>query len=122
MNIEALVKRHPLVSQCVVVGDRRPYLVALITLEQEALTRFAAEQGTLDEPSSMASSQVVRAELEKHIEEVNTHFARVEQVKRFHVLPVDLSQEGGELTPTMKLKRPVIASKYADQIEELYAS
>ncbi len=122
VNIEALVKRHPLVSQCVVVGDRRPYLVALITLEQEALTRFAAEQGTLDEPSSMASSQVVRAELEKHIEEVNTHFARVEQVKRFHVLPVDLSQEGGELTPTMKLKRPVIASKYADQIEELYAS
>jgi len=122
VNIEALIKRHPLVSQCVVIGDRRPYLVALITLDQEALTRFAAEQGTLDEPGAMASSPIVREELEKHIEEVNTQFARVEQVKRFQILPVDLSQEGGELTPTMKIKRPVVASKYSDEIEELYSS
>lgn len=122
VNIEALVKRHPLVSQCVVIGDRRPYLVALITLDQEALTRFAAEQGTLDEPSAMAGSPIVREELEEHIEEVNTHFARVEQVKRFQILPVDLSQEGGELTPTLKIKRPVVTSKYSDEIEELYAS
>jgi long-chain acyl-CoA synthetase len=122
VNIEAMVKRHPLVSQCVVIGDRRPYLVALITLDQEALTRFAAEQGTLDEPSAMVNSPIVRAELEKHIDEVNTHFARVEQVKRFQVLPADLSQEGGELTPTLKIKRPVVASKYAEEIEELYAS
>ncbi|MGK2932932.1 MAG: AMP-dependent synthetase/ligase [Solirubrobacterales bacterium] len=122
VNIEALVKRHPLVSQCVVIGDRRPYLIALITLDQEALTRFAAEQGTLDEPGAMANSPIVREELEKHIEEVNTHFARVEQIKRFQILPDDLSQEGGELTPTLKIKRPVVASKYADQIEELYSS
>lgn len=120
VNIEALVKRHPLVSQCVVVGDRKPYLVALITLDPEALTRFAAEQGTLDEASA-SESPVVRAELEKHIEEVNTHFASVEQVKRFQILPHDLSQEGGELTPTLKLKRPVIASKYEEEIENLYA-
>lgn len=120
VNIEALVKRHPLVSQCVVVGDRKPYLVALITLDPEALTRFAAEQGTLDEASA-TDSPVVRAELEKHIEEVNTHFASVEQIKRFQILPQDLSQEGGELTPTLKLKRPVIASKYEEEIENLYA-
>ncbi len=122
VNIEALVKRHPLVSQCVVIGDRRPYLIALITLDQEGLTRFAAEQGTLDEPDAMATSPIVREELEKHIEEVNSHFARVEQIKRFQVLPADLSQEGGELTPTLKIKRPVVATKYADQIEELYTS
>ncbi|MGK2954472.1 MAG: AMP-dependent synthetase/ligase [Solirubrobacterales bacterium] len=122
VNIEALVKRHPLVSQCVVIGDRRPYLVALITLDQEAVTRFAAEQGTLDEPSAMVNSPIVREELEKHIEEVNTHFASVEQVKRFHILPADLSQEGGELTPTLKIKRPIIASKYSNEIDELYAS
>ncbi len=121
VNIEALVKRHPLVSQCVVVGDRKPYLVALITLDEEALSRFAAEQGTLDESSAMSDSPVVREELEKHIEEVNSHFASVEQVKRFQILPVDLSQEGGELTPTLKLKRPVISSKYEQEIEDLYA-
>ncbi|MGB0121411.1 MAG: AMP-dependent synthetase/ligase [Solirubrobacterales bacterium] len=122
VNIESLVKRHPLVSQCVVIGDRRPYLIALITLDQEALTRFAAEQGTLDEPGAMVNSPIVRAELEKHIEEVNTHFAPVEQVKRFKVLPADLSQEGGELTPTLKIKRPVVASKYSEAIDDLYSA
>ena len=121
VNIEALVKRNPLVSQCVVVGDRKPYLVALITLDQEALSRFAAEQGTLDESAAMTDSPVVREELGKHIEEVNSHFASVEQVKRFQILPADLSQEGGELTPTLKLKRPVISSKYEKEIEDLYA-
>jgi long-chain acyl-CoA synthetase len=121
VNIEALVKRNPLVSQCVVVGDRKPYLVALITLDQEALSRFAAGQGTLDESAAMTDSPVVREELEKHIEEVNSHFASVEQVKRFQILPADLSQEGGELTPTLKLKRPVISSKYEKEIEDLYA-
>lgn len=121
VNIEALVKRNPLVSQCVVVGDRKPYLVALITLDQEALSRFAAEQDTLDESATMTDSPVVREELEKHIEEVNSHFASVEQVKRFQILPADLSQEGGELTPTLKLKRPVISSKYEKEIEDLYA-
>ena len=122
VNIEQEVKRHPLVSQCVVIGDRRPYLIALITLDQEALTRFAAEQGMLDEPSAMINSPLVREELEKQIEEVNKNFARVEQIKRFHILPNDLSQEGGELTPTLKIKRPVIATKYEKEIDELYAS
>ena len=121
VNIESLVKRHPLVSQCVVIGDRRPYLVALITLDPEAVTRFAAEQGTLDEASA-SESPVVREELEKHIEEVNKEFAPVQQIKRFHILPADLSQEGGELTPTLKLKRPIIAEKYEKEIDELYAS
>ena len=122
VNIEQMVKRHSLVSQCVVIGDRRPYLVALITLDQEALTRFAAEQGTLDEPAAMANSPLVRKTLEDHIEEVNRQFAPVEQIKRFHILAADLSQEGGELTPTLKLKRPVIATKYSGEIEDPYAS
>ncbi|HNH87025.1 MAG TPA: AMP-dependent synthetase/ligase, partial [Solirubrobacterales bacterium] len=87
VNIEQEVKRHPLVSQCVVIGDRRPYLIALITLDQEALTRFAAEQGMLDEPGAMVGSPLVRETLEQHIEEVNRNFARVEQIKRFHILP-----------------------------------
>ncbi len=122
VNIEQEVKRHSLVSQCVVIGDRRPYLIALITLDQEALTRFAAEQGMLDEPAAMANSTLVRETIEKHIEEVNRNFARVEQIKRFHILPHDLTQEGGELTPTLKIKRPVVATKYEREIEDLYAS
>ncbi|HMT06166.1 MAG TPA: AMP-dependent synthetase/ligase [Solirubrobacterales bacterium] len=122
VNIEQEVKRNPLVSQCVVIGDRRPYLIALVTLDQEALTRFAAEQGMLDEPAAMVNSPLVRETIEKHIQEINRNFAPVEQIKRFHILPNDLSQEGGELTPTLKIKRPVVATKYEKEIEELYAS
>lgn len=122
VNIEQEVKRHPLVSQCVVIGDRKPYLIALITLDQEALTRFAAEQGMLDEPAAMIDSPLVRETLESHIEEVNANLARVEQIKRFQILPADLSQEGGELTPTLKIKRPVVTAKYEKEIDELYAS
>ena len=122
VNIEQEVKRHPLVSQCVVIGDRRPYLIALITLDQEGLTRFAAEQGMLDEPAAMINSPLVRETIEQHIEEINKNFARVEQIKRFQILPNDLSQEGGELTPTLKIKRPVVATKYEKEIEELYSS
>ena len=122
VNIEQEVKRHPLVSQCVVIGDRRPYLIALITLDQEALTRFAAEEGMLDEPGAMLNSPLVREAIEQHIQEINKNFAPVEQIKRFHILPQDLSQEGGELTPTLKIKRPVIATKYEKEIDDLYAS
>jgi long-chain acyl-CoA synthetase len=70
----------------------------------------------------MASNAQVREAIEQHIEKANQMFARVEQVKRFKILPRDLSQEGGELTPTMKVKRNVVADKYAGEIEALYSS
>jgi long-chain acyl-CoA synthetase len=120
-NIEAEVKQHPLVSQCVLVGDRRPYLTALITLDPEEAVKFGAEHGLSEDPEALASSAEVRRTLDEHIEKVNQKFARVEQVKKFEILPHDLSQEGGELTPTMKVKRAVVAKKYEPQIEALYA-
>jgi long-chain acyl-CoA synthetase len=70
----------------------------------------------------MASNAQVREVIEEHIEKANEKFARVEQVKRFKILPRDLSQQGGELTPTMKVKRNVVADKYAGEIEALYSS
>jgi long-chain acyl-CoA synthetase len=121
-NIEAEVKQHPLVSQCVVIGDRRPYLVALVTLDPEEAVKFASEHGLGDDPDAIASSEQVRHAIEDHIEKMNQKFARVEQVKKFKILPRDLSQEGGELTPTMKVKRNVVADKYASKIESLYSS
>ncbi len=121
-NIEAEVKQHPLVSQCVVIGDRRPYLVALLTLDPEEAVKFAGEHGLGDDPDAIASSEQVRHAIEDHIEKMNQKFARVEQVKKFKILPRDLSQEGGELTPTMKVKRNVVADKYATDIESLYSS
>jgi long-chain acyl-CoA synthetase len=119
-NLEAEIKQHPLVSQCVVVGDRRPYLVALVTLDPEEAVKFAKENDLPEDPTALAENEEVKRRLDEHLEAVNAKFARVEQVKKIRILPQDLSQEGGELTPTMKVKRNVVAEKYAGEIDEMY--
>ena len=118
-NLEAEIKQHPVVSQCVVIGDRRPYLVALVTLDPDEATKFAQENGVT--VASLPENEKLRASIQAHIDQINEKFARVEQVKKFHVLAQDLSQEGGELTPTMKVKRNVVADKYAADVDALYA-
>jgi long-chain acyl-CoA synthetase len=120
-NLEAEIKQHPLVSQCVVIGDRRPYLVALVTLDPEEVVKYAKEHGLAEDPEALAANAEVRAAIEAHIDRINQKFARVEQVKKVAILPRDLSQEGGELTPTLKVKRAVVADKYEGEIEKLYA-
>jgi long-chain acyl-CoA synthetase len=121
-NLEAEIKQHPLVSQCVVVGDRRPYLVALVTLEPEEALAYAKEHGLAEDLAQLAGNGDVRASIEAHVEKINENFARVEQVKKIAVLPHDLSQESGELTPTLKVKRAVVASKHEQEIDRLYAA
>jgi len=120
-NLEAEIKQQPLVSQCVVVGDRRPYLVALVTLDPEEAVAYAKENGLPEDPAQLAQNADIRAAIEAHVEKINQNFARVEQVKKIAILPHDLSQESGELTPTMKVKRAVVASKHEQEIEQLYA-
>ena len=121
-NLENEIKQHPLVSQCVVVGDRRPYLVGLVTLDPEEAAAYAKERGLSEDPAQLASNGAVREAIEAHLAKVNEKFARVEQVKKIAILPEDLSQEGGELTPTLKVKRAVVAQKHEPEIERLYAS
>jgi len=119
-NLENEIKQHPLVSQCVVVGDRRPYLVALVTLDPEEAVAYAKERGLPEDPTQLAANSEVRAAIEAHLAAVNEKFARVEQVKKIAILPRDLSQESGELTPTLKVKRAVVADKHEGEIEKLY--
>ena len=120
-NLENEIKQHPLVSQCVVVGDRRPYLVALVTLDPEEAAAYAQENGLSDDSAQLASNPDVRASIEAHLAKINEKFARVEQVKKIAILPQDLTQEAGELTPTLKVKRAVVAERHAPEIEKLYA-
>ncbi|HEU4392975.1 MAG TPA: long-chain fatty acid--CoA ligase [Solirubrobacterales bacterium] len=120
-NLEAEIKQHPLVSQCVVVGDRRPYLVALVTLDPEEAAAYAQENELEATPEQLAANPDVKASIMAHVDQINQNFARVEQVKKIAVLPHDLSQESGELTPTLKVKRAVVTSKHEDEIEQLYA-
>ncbi len=121
-NLEAEIKQHPLVSQCVVVGDRRPYLVALVTLDPEEAVKYAQENNLPEDPVQLAQNPDVKAAIEAHVEKINQNFARVEQVKKISILPHDLSQESGELTPTLKVKRAVVAQKHEGAIEQLYAA
>ena len=120
-NLEGEIKQHPLVSQCVVVGDRRPYLVALVTLDPEEAAAYAKEHALPEDPAQLAANGSVREAIEEHLAKVNEKFARVEQVKKIAILPEDLSQESGELTPTLKVKRAVVADKHQHEIEQLYA-
>ncbi len=121
-NLEGEIKQHPLVSQCVVIGDRRPFLVALVTLDPEEAAKYAADHGLKPDVEKLTTNADVKASIEAHVEKINQKFARVEQVKKIEILPRDLSQEGGELTPSMKVKRNVVAEKYADDVDALYAA
>jgi long-chain acyl-CoA synthetase len=118
-NPENWLKENRWISQAVVVGDRRPYLVALVTIDPEEAPVFAQEHGLSVE--ELPESEAMRAEVQKALDGVNARLARVEQIKKFKILPHDLTQETGELTPTMKVKRNVVVDKFADEIQALYA-
>jgi len=118
-NLENGLKQNRYISQAVVIGDRRPYLVALITLDPEELPTFAEQHGL--QPDEVYKSEQMRAEVRRAVDEVNSAVGRVEQIKKFTILPHDLSQPTGELTPTLKVKRNVVNEKYAEEIEALYA-
>ena len=121
-NIEGHVKgSSSLVGQAIAIGDRRPYNVALIVLDPDGASVWAAEHGLADvSPASALPGAGCKAEVSRGVEEANTHLSRVEQIKRFAILPCDWLPGGDELTPTMKLKRKPIAEKYAAEIDALY--
>ncbi len=120
--LENQFKRIAALEHAVIIGDRRKYLSALLTLEPDAARVAAKEAGSPEtEPAGLSTCPIFRAWMEARIEEVNQGLARYETIKTFHILPEPFTVEGGELTPTMKLKRRVINEKYADQIEGLYA-
>jgi long-chain acyl-CoA synthetase len=106
-NIEAMIKSSPLVGEAVVIGDRRKYLTALITLEPAAAKDVAADEA--------------RAQVQAAIDKANEALARVEQVKKFSILPKPFGVDSGELTPTLKIKRKAVAQLYAREIESMYA-
>ena len=119
-NLENGLKQNRYVSQAVVVGDRRPYLVALVTLDPDELAGFAQQHGL--EAGGVWSSDAMREEVQGAVDEVNSKVGRVEQIKKFTILPEDLSQATGELTPTLKVKRNVVNEKFAGEVEKLYSS
>jgi long-subunit acyl-CoA synthetase (AMP-forming) len=122
-NIEAAIKTaSPLIGQAVTIGDRRPYNTALIVLDSDFAPQWAKGNG-LDGKSleELATEPKMLEAIQQGIDEANTHLARVEQIKKFKVVPGDWLPGGDELTPTMKLKRKPIAEKYSEEIEAMYS-
>ena len=112
-----------LIAQVVAVGDRRPCIVALIALDPDAAAAFAAQHGITDPaPAILAAHPAIRAAIGAAVEEANGRLSRVEQIKRFAIVPAFWEPGGDEITPTMKLKRRAVTAKYADVIESLYAA
>jgi long-chain acyl-CoA synthetase len=119
-NLENDLKQSRWVSQAVMHGDRRPYPVALITLDPEEIGPWAKEQGLPEDPAALADEPKVRELIQGVLDEVNAKYARVEQIKKFAILDHDLSQETGELTPTLKVKRNIVNEKYQPLFDRLY--
>jgi long-chain acyl-CoA synthetase len=118
-NWEGEVKQHPIVHEAVMIGDKRKFLTGLISLDPEASAQWAADNGA--DVESLADNAALRASLQETIDAVNDRYARVEQVKKFAILPRPLGIEEGELTPTLKVKRSKVSEHFADLIESLYA-
>lgn len=119
-ELENDLRRSPFVSYAVMHGDRRPYPVALITLDMDYARQWAASQGLPTDAPSFTSLPAIRASIQATLDEANSRHAPVAQIKRFAILDREFSQETGELTATMKVKRAVIEEKYAKVLDELY--
>jgi long-chain acyl-CoA synthetase len=119
-NLENALKASPLVSQALVVGDRRPYVAALVTLDADEARKWADARGLDGDLAALARNEDLRAELQQIVDEANRERSRFEQIKRFAVLPRDFTMEEGEVTPTLKLRRRVAQEHFADAIESLY--
>jgi long-chain acyl-CoA synthetase len=120
-NIENLLKTQMHISQAVVIGDNRKYCVALITLDLDEIERWAAAEGiALPSRSEAARHPKVLALIESEVRAVNAHLASYESVKYFRVLDRDFSQETGELTPSLKVKRKVVTERYSEIIDDMY--
>jgi long-chain acyl-CoA synthetase len=120
-NLENELKGDPLISQVVVHGDRRKFLSALVTLNPDNAKKWAEENGVKTPPERLHEDPLMRARVQRSIDALNAHQASYSTIKRFAILPRELSQEAGEITPTLKVKRKVVAERYRDVLDGFYA-
>jgi long-chain acyl-CoA synthetase len=118
--LEDRLRAHPLVDQCMVVGDGQPFVAALVTLDPETIPGWAQRHDKSADVRDLVDDPDLRAEIEKAVEETNTAVSRAESIRKFTVLPTTWTEEGGQLTPSLKLKRGVVTRECRDEIDALY--
>jgi long-chain acyl-CoA synthetase len=121
--LEDRLRSHRLISQCIVVGDQRPFIAALITLDEEALPQWLESKG---KPKDQTAEQVkddpeLREEIEAAVKDANRAVSQAESIKKFTILGTDFTEENGMLTPSLKLKRSVVMKEFDDEVDKLYA-
>jgi long-chain acyl-CoA synthetase len=120
-EFENELKFSPYITDAVLVGDQKPYLTAIIMIDQDNIEKFAQDNDVpFSNYASLTQSSQVQDLIQSVVDQANAQFARVEQVKKFWLLDTQLTAEDEELTPTMKLKRQLVQKKYAHQIEAMY--
>jgi long-chain acyl-CoA synthetase len=121
--LEDRIRAHALVSQCMVVGDRQPFIAALVTLDEEALPEWNRSHGKAPEttPADLRDDPALRAVIQAAVDEANTAVSKAESIRVFRILPGDFTETNGMLTPSMKVKRTVVAKEYADEIAAIYS-
>ncbi len=121
-GLEDQVRSHPLVSQCLVVGDGQPFIAALVTLDLDAVRPWAEAHGKSADLRVLVDDPDLRAEVQSAVDEANRTVSQAESIRRFTVLPVDWTEESGLLTPSLKLKRALVMSEFRREVGELYES
>ena len=119
--LEDRLRAHPLVSQCMVVGDQQPFIACLVTIDAEALTPWASAKGKSTEVADLVDDPDLLAEVQSAVDEANKAVSKAEAIRKFTILPVDWTEEGGQMTPSLKLKRAVVMKEFAADVDALYA-
>jgi long-chain acyl-CoA synthetase len=122
--LEDPLRAHPLISQAVVIGDRKPFVAALISLDPEMLPIWLANNGGDKNMSvqNAGESELVRKEIQHAIDRVNRHVSQAESIRKFEILPIELSEGSGHVTPSMKVKRAAVASDFAEYVDRIYGT
>ncbi|MDT3445949.1 MULTISPECIES: long-chain fatty acid--CoA ligase [unclassified Pseudofrankia] len=122
--LEQRLQTHPLISQAMVIGDRRPFVAALLTLDEEALEPWLTAHGRLAStpPAELVHDQELLADLQGAVDAANTSVSHAEGIKKFAVLPVDFTVESGELTPSLKVRRSAVMDRFADTVTDIYGA
>src|SRR5690606_39773313 len=121
-DLEKVLDAHPLIAYAMVVGEGRPYVGALISLDGEMLPDWLERRGKDPKAAiaDIAEDADLLAEIQAQVDQANATVSRAEQIKRFRIIPVELSEDAGEITPSTKVKRHVVVKKYSDEINALY--
>ena len=110
--LEDRVRAHALVGQCLVVGDGQPFIAALVTIDPEAFPDWAAAHGKPGDVAALVDDPDLRAEVQRAVDDANAAVSRAESIRKFVILPGDWTEEGGQLTPSLKLKRNVVVREH----------